>query len=535
MVRVMDMKRGALVAAILGSSVVAVDATVVNVALPRIADELGGGLAGQQWVANAYLLTLSSLILISGSLSDLYGERRVFTLGVAGFGVTSLLCALAPTVELLVVARGLQGVSGALLTPASLAIIVGVFPVEERGAAIGTWTAWGGIGYLLGPLIGGQIVDSVSWRWVFAVNVPLVLLTLAMAARYVPQARELREERTKLDLIGALLCAFGLAGISFGLIEQPVLGWSDPGVSIPLVGGAAVFAAFVLYELRTPAPMLPLALFRRRNFTVANIETLAMYGGMAMQGFFMVLFLQQVAGYSALQAGSANLFPTLVMFTLSRRFGALADRYGPRWFMTVGPMLVAGGFLLMLRLDENTSYLLDLVPSLALYSLGLAVTVAPLTATVLADADESDAGIASAVNNAIARTSGLLATAAVGAVLAASYAAQLDDAVAGRSLSPASEVRLSEARERALSPVETAGLPPADREVVASAVQDAGVQTFHLSAIIGAVMLTSAGVLGGLLLRNPRRPTAARCCPGGQIVGAPEEAGGRARAEPAAA
>jgi MFS family permease len=187
MVRVMDMKRGALVAAILGSSVVAVDATVVNVALPRIADDLGGGLAGQQWVANAYLLTLSSLILISGSLSDLYGERRVFTLGVAGFGVTSLLCALAPTVELLVVARGLQGVSGALLTPASLAIIVGVFPVEERGAAIGTWTAWGGIGYLLGPLIGGQIVDSVSWRWVFAVNVPLVLLTLAMAARYVPR------------------------------------------------------------------------------------------------------------------------------------------------------------------------------------------------------------------------------------------------------------------------------------------------------------------------------------------------------------
>jgi EmrB/QacA subfamily drug resistance transporter len=531
----MDMKRGALVAAILGSSVVAVDATVVNVALPTIADELGGGLAGQQWVANAYLLTLATLILVSGSLSDLYGERRVFTLGVAGFGVTSLLCALAPTVELLVVARALQGVAGALLTPASLAIIVAVFPAEERGAAIGSWTAWGGIGYLLGPLIGGQIVDSVSWRWVFALNVPLVLITLALSARYVPQARDLGADRPKLDYIGALLCALGLAGISFGLIEQPVLGWADPGVSIPLVGGALLFVTFILYELRTPAPMLPLALFKRRNFTVANIETLAMYGGMALQGFFLVLFLQQVAGFSALEAGTANLFPTLVMFALSRRFGALADRYGPRWFMAVGPLLVAGGFLLMLRLDESTSYFADLMPSLALYSLGLAVTVAPLTATVLADADESDAGIASAVNNAIARTAGLLATAAVGAVLATSYASQLDEAVAGQPLSAAAEARLDDARDRALSPVETEGLAPADQTVVAQAVQDAGVETFHLSAIIGAAMLAGAGALGGALLRNPRRPTAAKCCPGGQIVGAPEEAGGRAQAEPAAA
>jgi EmrB/QacA subfamily drug resistance transporter len=532
----MDAKRGALVAAIMGSSVVAVDATVVNVALPTIADELGGGLAGQQWVANAYLLTLSALILVSGSLSDLYGERRVFTLGVAGFGVTSLLCALAPSVELLVVARALQGVSGALLTPASLAIIVAVFPVSERGAAIGSWTAWGGIGYLIGPLVGGQIVDSVSWRWVFALNVPLVLITLALSSRYVPQARQLPKDRPKLDVIGALLAALGLAGISFGLIEQPVLGWSDPAVGVPLVGGVLVCAAFVVYELWTPAPMLPLDLFKRRNFTVANIETLAMYGGMAVQGFFLVLFLQQVAGFSALEAGTAGLFPTLTMFLLSRRFGALADRYGPRWFMSVGPLLVSAGFLLLLRLDASTSYLGDLMPSLVLYSLGLAVTVSPLTATVLADADESDAGIASAVNNAIARTAGLLATAAVGAVLAASYAAQLDQAVADQPLSATSQARLVQARDRALSPVDTSGLPPADRAVMTRVVQDAGVETFHLSALIGAAMLAGAGVLGGLLLRNPRRPTAAKCCGGGQIVGAPEEAGNRSRAaEPATA
>jgi EmrB/QacA subfamily drug resistance transporter len=528
----MEAKRGALVAAILGSAVVAVDATVVNVALPRIADDLGGGLAGQQWVANGYLLTLASLILVSGSLADIYGERRVFALGAIGFGAASLLCALAPSVELLVLARGLQGVAGALLTPASLAIIVAVFPEHERGAAIGSWTAWGGIGYLAGPLIGGQLVDSVSWRWVFAINVPLVLITLVLARRYVPAARDGGEPRGRLDAIGALLCALGLAGLSFGLIEQPVLGWADPLVTVPLVAGVLVFAAFVLFERRTPAPMLPMELFGRRNFSVANVETFAMYGGIAVQGFFLTLFLQQVAGFSALEAGSAGLVPTAVIFLLSRRFGALADRHGPRWFMTVGPLLVAAGFFALLRLDADTSYAADLVPALLVYGLGLAVTVSPLTATVLADADERDAGIASAVNNAIARTAGLLATAAVGAVLAGFYADRLDTELAGRSLTPAGQAQVAAARDRALSPVNPAALPARDRAVVTAAVRDAGVETFHLAAILGGVMLAAAGVFGGLLLRNPRRPTAARCCPGGQLVGAPEEAGARV-AQPA--
>jgi EmrB/QacA subfamily drug resistance transporter len=521
----MDVKQGALVAAILGSAVVAVDATVVNVALPTIADDLGGGLAGQQWVANAYLLTLSSLILVSGSLADIFGERRVFTLGVAGFGFASLFCALAPTVELLVLARGLQGVSGALLTPASLAIIVAVFPESERGAAIGSWTAWGGIAYLIGPLLGGQIVDSVSWRWVFAINVPLVLLTLALASRYVPEARARRGPRPPVDVTGALLCALGLAGISFGLIEQPLRGWGDPLVYGTLIGGAAMFTMFVLWELRAPAPMLPLTLFRRRNFSVANIETFAMYGGMAVQGFFLTLFLQQVAGFSALEAGSAGLVPTLMMFLLSRRFGALADRYGPRLLMSVGPLLVASGFFLLLRLDADTSYWTDLVPALIAYSLGLAVTVAPLTATVLADADETDAGIASAVNNAIARTAGLLATAAVGAVLAGFYADRLDTEVGSRLLTPPAQSEVAAARERALAPVDPGALPAADRAFVTTAVSDAGVATFHLAAIIGGCMLTAAGLLGAVGLRNPRRRTAARRCPGGQLVGAPEEAG----------
>jgi hypothetical protein len=280
--------------------------------------------------------------------------------------------------------------------------------------------------------------------------------------------------------------------------------------------------------------MLPLALFRRRNFTVANIETFAMYGGMAVQSFFLTLFLQQVAGFSALEAGSAGLVPTIFMFLLSRRFGALADRYGPRWLMCVGPLLVASGFLALLRLDADTDYLTDLIPALLLYSLGLAVTVAPLTATVLADADEHDAGIASAVNNAIARTAGLLATAAVGAVLAASYADRLDTELDGRSLSPAAQAQVAEARDRALSPVNRAALPAQDREVVTAAVHEAGVKTFHLAALIGAAMLTVAGLLGGLLLRNCRRPTEAVHCPGGQLAGAPEELGRRSATEPAA-
>jgi hypothetical protein len=249
-----------------------------------------------------------------------------------------------------------------------------------------------------------------------------------------------------------------------------------------------------------------------------------MYGGMAVQGFFLTLFLQQVAGFSALAAGSANLTPTLVMFLLSRRFGALADRYGPRWFMTAGPLLVSCGFLLLLRLDEHTSYLTDLLPALLVYSLGLAMTVAPLTATVLADADESDAGIASAVNNAIARTSGLLATAAVGAALAASYSDRLDVELAGRALSPAAQAQVETARERALSPIDPAAIPPEDRDVVTEAVRHAGVEAFHLAALVGAVMLAAAGILGGVLLRNPRRRTDALHCPGGQFVGAPEQA-----------
>ncbi|MGI8846584.1 MAG: MFS transporter, partial [Thermoleophilaceae bacterium] len=268
-------KQLVLVACILGSAVVTVDATVVNVALPAIRSDLGGGFAGQQWTANAYLVTLASLILVGGSLGDVLGERRVFAVGLVGFGVTSLLCAISPTIEVLVLARALQGVSGALVAPAALAVIVAVFPRDQRGKAVGSWTAWGAIGTVLGPLIGGQLVDLASWRWIFAVNIPLVLATLVLVAKVVPRSSN-ADEDVRVDIAGAVLCAGGLAALTFGLVRAPEVGVLDLSVVAPLVAAVALLTGFVTHERRTPHPMLPLDLFRNRNFAVGNVQTLAM-------------------------------------------------------------------------------------------------------------------------------------------------------------------------------------------------------------------------------------------------------------------
>ena len=512
-----------LVAAILGTTVVTVDSTVVNVALPAIADDLGGGLAGQQWTSNAYLVTLGSLLLIGGSLGDIFGERRVFALGVVGFGVTSLACALAPTIETLVLARALQGVAGAALTPAALAGIVANFPPHERGQAVGAWTAWGGIGTVLGPLIGGQLVDSASWRWIFAINVPIVIVTLILILRVVPEGRE-RDPDARVDLVGAALCAFGLAGMTFGLIEQPLRGWGDPMVALPMAAGALLFVLFIVWEARTPHAMLPLGLFKRHNFAFGNVETFAMYGGLGLLFFFLVLFLQQVAGFSALEAGTASVPVTVVMFLLSMRFGALADRYGPRLFMGAGPLIAAAGMAWLLRLDADVEYLVDLLPGLLLFALGLSMTVAPLTATVLADADDSNAGIASGVNNAIARVAGLVAIAAVGAVVAASFGSRLDDELGSQATArPKVAAAVERAKTQPLAAVEVQGVPEDVQASVREAGQDASVGAFHVGIAIATVLVALGGLLGLLGIRNPQRRVEARECPGGQLVGHPRD------------
>ena len=365
-------QRLTLIAAILGSGVASIDSSIVNVALPSITHDLGGGLSAQQWVSNGYLLTLGSLILIGGSLGDIYGERRIFSIGVAAFGGFSILCAAAPTIGVLLVGRVLQGAAGALLMPSSLAVIVAAFPQRQRGGAIGSWTAWGAIASIIGPLAGGWIVDNASWRWIFAINVPLIVVTLVLIRIAVPSGTGDRTRR--VDVVGAALCVVGLGGMVFGLIEQPHYGWGSPVIFIPLVLGAAVFAAFLIYERRIKDPMLELALFKRRNFSVGNLETLTMYAGLSILFFFLIIFLQEVAGYDAIKAGLSTLPVTVIMFSLSRKFGALADRLGPRLFMAGGPLIAAGGILLLLRTGIHTSYLTDLLPALLIFGLGLSLT-----------------------------------------------------------------------------------------------------------------------------------------------------------------
>jgi EmrB/QacA subfamily drug resistance transporter len=512
-------KKLALITAILATAIAAVDSTAVNVALPAIGRDLGGGFAAQQWVSNSYLLTLSALILLAGSLTDRLGERRVFTAGVAGFGIGSALCAAAPTIGVLIAARALQGISGALLTPAALAIIVSVFPKEERGGAIGSWTAWGGIGILAGPVVGGQLVDTTSWRWIFIINVPLVIAALVLARVAVPgRAHGMADVR--IDWTGAALAALGLAGISFGLIEQPVLGWSDPGVWGALVAGFTLFGLFIWHEGRTKMPMLPLELFRHRNFSVANAQTFVMYGGIGLLGFFVTIYLQQVAGWSALQSGVTGLIPTLVMFFLSARMGRLADKYGPRLFLTVGPMLVAAGFALMERYGTTVSFLTEVLPALLVFSFGLSLTVSPLTATVLADASEMDAGIASAVNNAVARTGSLVAVAAVGAVVASFYGAQLNHRL-GHRLPASSQAAVRDAARHTFGTIDDAAVPSAKRAFVRHATAIAGEDAFHVAMGVATGLLLMAGVGGLALHGRPRSTVAAGDCAGGQLAGQP--------------
>lgn len=406
-------QRLVLFIAILASFLSFLDGSAVNVALPSIIHELGGGLAAQQWISSAYMLTLGSLILVAGSLSDIFGRKRILTWGVVGFGLTSVLCALAPTIELLIAARAVQGVFGALLVPSSLALIIASFQGGAEGKAIGSWTAWTGISYIIGPLVGGLLIDSLSWRWIFVINVIPTIITLWLMTKL---ASDEHRKKTKVDVAGALLCTIGLASTVYALIEQPSYGWGNPLISVPLIVGLVLLALFVLYERREQQPILPLGLFTVRNFSVGNLATVVIYAGLAVSTFLLTIFLQQIGHYTAFAAGLSLLPVTIIMFFLSPRFGALAGKYGPRLFMAVGPMIAAIGFSLLLRVDSHADYWQGVFPAIIVFGLGLSMTVAPLTAAVLGHIDQKHAGIGSAFNNAVSRISGLIAIASIGLI-----------------------------------------------------------------------------------------------------------------------
>jgi EmrB/QacA subfamily drug resistance transporter len=430
--------RWVLAGTVLGSGIVSLDATVVNIALPRLGSSLDTNFAGMQWVVNGYTLTLAALILVGGALGDRFGRRRIFSVGVAWFAIASLLCGIAPNVETLVIARMLQGVGGAMLTPGSLAIIQASFHPDDRARAIGAWSGLGGVTTAIGPFAGGWLIDVASWRWIFLINLPLSAFVLWIAVRHMPESKA-PAEPGPLDLPGVVLGAVGLALTTWGLIDRS---WMLGGV------GLVALVAFVIAEWRRRHPMLPLAIFRSRQFSAANLSTLFIYAGLAMVFFMLGLVLQEALGYSPLEAGSATFPTTAIMLVFSARAGALAQRIGPRWPMTVGPLVVAAGMLLMTRIEPGASYAGGVLPAVVVFGAGLAITVAPLTATVLAAADSEHSGVASGVNNAVARIGGLLAVAAVPLI---------------------------------------AGFDPA-REVAASTLVDG----FH-TAVIGAAVLTAIG------------------------------------------
>lgn len=406
--------RWVLFASVLGSGLAMLDATVVNIALPRIGADLDAEFSGLQWTVNGYTLSLAALILLGGSLGDRFGRRRVFVIGTVWFALASLLCGLAPNVEALVAGRMLQGVGGALLTPGSLALIQASFRPDDRARAIGAWSGLGGVAGALGPLLGGTLVE-ISWRLVFLVNLPFAALVVVVALRHVPESHD-PDLDSRLDLAGAVLGALGLAGTTYALVRIGDSGLGPTLAPAILVSGAlglACLGAFVLVERRSTHPMLPVDIFASRQFTAANLVTFTVYAALGGVFFLLVLHLQIVAGFAPLTAGLALLPVTAAMLLLSARAGALAQRIGPRLPITVGPLVCAVALLLLLRIGPGSSYLSDVLPAVVVYGLGLSLTVAPLTAAVLAAASTRHAGVASGVNNAVARAAGLLAVAAL--------------------------------------------------------------------------------------------------------------------------
>ncbi|MHA7283322.1 MFS transporter [Arthrobacter sp. TMS2-4] len=453
--------RWILLATVLGSGMAGIDATVVNIALPTIGLDLNADFAALQWMVTGYTLTLASFILLGGSLGDRFGRRRIFIVGVVWFAVASLLCGLAPNAGWLIAARALQGVGGALLTPGSLAIIQSSFAGEDRARAIGAWSGLGGVATAIGPFLGGWLVESASWRWIFLINIPLAATVIWIAARHVPESRD-ADATGRLDVAGALLGAVALAGTTYALIAAPTQEAGSPAVSVSGALCLAAVIAFLVVEWRTEHPMLPLRIFANRQFSAANAVTFLIYAVFGGIFFLLVVHLQVVAGFSPLASGIAMLPITALMLVLSPRAGALSSRIGPRTPMTVGPLLCAVALVLMLRIGPGASYLVDVLPSVIVLGLGLSLLVAPLTSTALSAVPERQAGLASGVNNAVARAAGLIAIAVLPAAVGLTGDAYSDPQVFEEG--------------------------------------------FDAACVIGAVVLVLGGVLAAVTIRNPALP-----------------------------
>ncbi len=486
-------RRWVLTAAILGSSMAFIDGTVVNVALPVIQTELGATAADVQWIVESYALFLAALLLVGGALGDRLGRRRVYTAGIGLFAVASLGCGLAADVTQLIAARGVQGVGAALLVPGSLAIISAAFDEDSRGRAIGTWSGFTAISAAIGPLLGSWLVEQASWRWAFFLNLPLAVAVVVILLAFVPESRD-DEAAGGLDYPGAGLVTIGLGGIVFGLIESGNLGFGHPLVIAALAAGVAGLGGFVLWERQAAAPMMPLALFRSRTFSGANLLTLFLYAGLGGATFLLPFNLIQVQGYSPVEAGAAFLPMILLLFLLSRWAGGLVDQFGPKLPLVVGPFIAGLGFLLFAVPGIGGSYWATFFPAVLVLGLGMAIAVAPLTTTVMGAVDVRHAGVASGINNAVSRTAALLAVAGLGLIVLVTFNATLDDRLAGLELPAAARQTIDGQRTHLAALEPPAGLSPEQRSAVERAVDEAYVAGFRFAMLVAAALaFLSAG------------------------------------------
>jgi len=494
--------RWVLVATTLASSMAFIDGTVVNVALPALQTNLNATIVDVQWVIEAYSLLLAAFLLVGGSLGDHYGRRRVFLAGVALFALASAWCGLAPDIHQLIVARAAQGLGAALLVPGSLAIISSSFPENERGRAIGTWSGFSAITTAIGPVIGGWLIEHVSWRAVFFINIPIALLIILISLWHVPESSD--KESPGLDWWGAILGALGLGSLVYGLIESSRLGFGDRSVIVALIAAAALLALFVIIEARLSNPMLPLVLFRSRTFTGANVLTFLLYGALGGTLFFLPLNLIQVQHYSATAAGAAFLPFVLIIFLLSRWAGGLVERYGPKIPLVIGPLISALGFALFMLPTLNASYWQNFFPAVVVLGIGMAVTVAPLTTTVMNSVSENRVGIASGVNNAVARGAGLIAIAVLGIVMLHAFNHALDQRSTGLNLPATAWQSLHAQRNKLAAASLPEELDQSTQQMIGHAIAESFVQAFRLIIAIGAT-LTVAGAFIALIFIGTAR------------------------------